>query len=588
MRIPQRLELALADAMQVLGLPGAEAASGRCTVSACHDPRFGDYQTNMALLAANATGKKPRDLAGEIVGKLRVEEICRRIQVAGPGFINFELKPETVAAELAHLHAESRHAGIEQCAAPSVIVIDFSSPNIAKAMHVGHIRSTFLGDALARTARAMGHRVITDNHLGDWGTQFGKLIHACKHMRDQNAPEISSIEELDHLYREAHARSERDPTVLAAVRKELALLQAGDQDNVRIWKQIAELSLREFNHLYMRLGVTFDHYLGESFYNPMLTGTVEELRMLGIAEESEGATCIFFREDPELKNSAPMLIRKSDGAFLYATTDLAAVHYRLATWKADEILYVTDSRQQLHFKQLFTAIRRWLDARTAVGKSQAPRLKHVFFGSILGPDRKPFQTRSGEPVRLADLLDEATSRALKVVREKNPDLDEQQQFKAAQVLGMGALKYADLAQNRNLDYTFDWDKLLALQGNTAPYLIYAYVRICSIFKAGGAENSPRAGSAALFELMDPAELMLAKHLIQFSDAVHSVLQDYRPHLLTNYLYELAVRFSKFYETCPVLKADEPSRSERLALCHLSARTLQRGLHLLGIETLEQM
>jgi arginyl-tRNA synthetase len=346
--------------------------------------------------------------------------------------------------------------------------------------------------------------------------------------------------------------------------------------------------MEEFNEAYGRMGVKFDHCLGESFYNPMLQKVVDELTRLKLAEESEGAHCIFFRDISELRNAAPMIVQKADGAFLYASTDLATVLYRTTEWKADEILYVTDARQQLHFKQLFAAVERWFAKRG--GEGRTPVMKHVVFGSILGADKKPIKTRSGESIKLSELLDEAEERALKIVQEKNPELSEDEKKQAARVIGIGALKYADLSQNRNLDYVFDWDKLLSLQGNTAPYLIYAYVRIRSIFRKGssgeGDGKSPSAPSS--FALETNEEQALAKHLIRFGDTVLSVLEDYRPHLLTTYLYDLACKFSRFYEACPVLKAGEPTRSERLALCDLTSRVMKRGLGLLGIDTLERM
>lgn len=565
-------------------------------VTLCHDPRFGDYQSNIAMLTAKALGRPPRDLAQEIIARLRVEELCGKVEAAGAGFINFHLRDGLVARQLAAMAADP-NGGIVPVEKPRRVVLDFSSPNIAKTMHVGHIRSTFLGDSLARVARAVGHHVITDNHLGDWGTNFGMLIHGYKHRLDRAALARAPIAEFERLYKEISAASRSDQTILEAARKELALLHAGDSENRRIWEEITALSLVEFNTAYQRLGVTFDHSLGESFYNPMLQGVVDELKRLGVARPSEGATCIFFPDDPALKDAAPMIIQKSDGAFLYATTDLATVIHRRQEWQAGEILYVTDARQQLHFKQLFAAVGKWAATKQLAGAEAMPELKHVVFGSILGSDKKPIKTRSGEPIKLTDLVDEAEARARKIIEERSPELRGDEQTQAARVIGIGALKYADLCQNRNLDYVFDWNKLLALQGNTAPYLIYAYVRIRSIFRLGvdgkSAGLEPPTASAAgrdgmPFHLDTPEELNLAKHLIHFSDTVHSILDDHRPHLLATYLYELAVRFSRFYEACPVLKAEPAVRDGRLRLCEITARTLKKGLHLLGIETVEKM
>ncbi len=570
---PQCLVAALAEAIRSIV---SAASPSHAAVTPCHDARFGDYQSNVAMALGKKLGKPPREVAQQIISGLKVDDVCSKVDIAGAGFINFHLRTEFVARQLVEMAADSRN-GIAPAAQPRRIILDFSSPNTAKSMHVGHIRSTFLGDALARIARAVGHAVITDNHLGDWGTNFGMLIYGYKHRLDRAALARSPIAEFERLYREINAASQSDKSILDAARKELALLHAGDAENLKIWKEITDFSLLEFNKTYQHLGVTFDHTLGESFYNPMLQGVVDELKKLGVAELSEGATCVFFRDDPALKDAAPMIIQKSDGAFLYATTDLATVRYRVNEWKSDEILYVTDARQQLHFKQLFAAATKWM------GKEK-PELKHIVFGSILGPDKKPIKSRSGDPIKLTELLDEAEARARKIIGEKNPELTKEEQSHAARVIGIGALKYADLCQNRDLDYVFDWNKLLALQGNTAPYLIYAYVRVRSIFRKADSNNI----SSNRFQLQAPEELSLAKHLIQFSDAVHPILEDYRPHLLTSYLYELAVRFSRFFEACPVLKAEEPIRAERLALCDITARTLKTGLNLLGIETLEKM
>jgi arginyl-tRNA synthetase len=581
------------------------------SVTPCQDTAFGDYQNNVAMVAAKAIKppRNPRELAQQIIDCLqkdaRVTRLCDKLETAGPGFINFHLKRALVEEQLSAMtelkDAQGAFSGIVPLpeSERKKVVLDFCGPNTAKAMHVGHIRSTFLGDALQRMARAVGFQVITDNHLGDWGTQFGKLIYGYKHFLDRKAAQESPIQEFERLYREANTLSEKDEKVLQEARQELVKLQSGDPENLRIWKEISDLSLLEFQKAFDRLGVKFDYQLGESFYNPMLPEVVSELKRLGIAELSEGAICIFFRENERLKDSAPMIIQKADGAFLYATTDLATVRYRVKEWNADVILYVTDVRQKLHFQQLFLAVNKWRAADLpSWGQDRTLQLEHIVFGTILGPDKKPFKTRSGDTVKLNELLGEAEARALKIVQEKNSDLSADEQQAAARTLGYGALKYADLAQNRELDYLFDWDKLLALQGNTAPYLIYAYVRIQSIFRTTPPPASPS------FSLQTPEEVALGKHLIQFGAVVHTVLGTslslqsaegkgkeagaYRPHLLTNYLYELSSRFSRFYENCPVLKAEEPIRSSRLALCAVTAKTLKKGLDLLGIGTLERM
>jgi arginyl-tRNA synthetase len=471
---------------------------------------------------------------------------------------------------------------------------------VAKPMHVGHIRSTILGDCLSRVLRLLDHRVITDNHIGDWGTQFGKLIVGWKKHLDVDALKTDPIAEMERLYKLVNAASEADGKVLEEARQELVKLQGGDKENLKIWREMIALSQKQFDTIYSRLGVKFDHALGESFYNPRLKPLVDELVAKGIARESEGALAIFFDDIPQLKEH-PALIRKSDGGFNYTTTDLATLAYRLETWKPDEIIYVTDGRQQLHFQQVFAAFRRW---QSVSSEGRAPRdpekngrrgtppsekevkLAHVWFGSILGEDGKPFKTRSGETVKLADLLDEAEDKALKIVSEKSPELSEATRREIARVVGIGAVKYADLLPNRQSDYVFSWDRMLALNGNTAPYLQYAYARIQSIFAKGGIQNSEFR--IQNFVLATPEETALAKHLLNFGLTLEAVAEEYRPNFLCNYLFELAGRFTAFYENCPVLKADETTRASRLALCDLTARVLKQGLEILGIEILEQM
>jgi arginyl-tRNA synthetase len=550
-------------------------------ISPCQDARFGDYQANVAMILAKSLKKNPREVAQEIISKLQVDDLISKVEVAGAGFINFHLKTEFVTKQ-AQLLGSKSEIEIVKVSNPEITILDFAGPNIAKEMHVGHIRTHFLGDSVARIARYAGHKVITDNHLGDWGTQFGMIIYGYKNFLDKNAFESSPIAESERVYKKVYALGENDSTIKDAVRSELAKLQNGDDENVRIWKEISKHSVHELHKIYEQIGVTFDFELGESFYNPMLKDVVDELLRLRVAELSEGAICIFFRDEPALKDAAPMMIQKSDGAALYATSDLATILYRVKEWKAERILYFTDARQQLYFQQLFKASSKWLQLKSLA----TPTFRHIVFGSVLGPDKKPFKTRSGDPLKFTDLLIEAEQRALKIIEERKSDLSPEEKTRAARTLGIGALKYADLSQNRNLDYVFDWDKLLALQGNTAPYLIYAYVRIRSIFRS---VDSGETGSKELaIQITEPEEVALAKHLIQFSDTIHSVLDDYRPHILCTYLYELASRFSRFYENCPVLKADEPTRSSRLALCDLTSRVLKKGLNLLGIETIEKM
>jgi len=560
-------------------LPDADPAA--VLVRPCPEPKFGDYQSNALMSLAKTRGQNPRTLAAAVVGKLEVSDLCELVEVAGPGFLNFHLRPEALAAAL-QAAARGEHLFFRPAARPRTVVVDFSSPNVAKPMHVGHIRSTILGDCLARVLRLLGHRVITDNHLGDWGTQFGKLIVGWKQHRDDAALARDPVAEMERLYRLVHQASERDPAVLEAARRELVKLQQGDPENLAIWQQMLELSRAQFDAIYRRLGVRFDYTLGESFYNPRLRAVVDELVARGIARESDGAQVVFFEDDPELQ-AHPAIIQKSDGAANYATTDLATLAYRLETWRPDEIIYVTDGRQQLHFKQIFAIFRRWHPEARVV-------LAHVWFGSILGEDGKPFKTRSGETIKLADLLDEAEARAFRLVSEKNPALPEAERRAIARQVGLGALKYQDLLPNRQSDYVFNWDKMLALSGNTAPYLQYAGTRIRSIFRKLAEAGEPWDLRAAAPQLLPaaPAERALARQLLYFGHTLEAVATEYRPNYLCNYLYELAGRFTEFYEACPVLKETGAARTRRLALCELTARVLQTGLEALGIETPERM
>jgi len=574
--IEQRLQQAVTAV-----LPDADVTA--VLVRPCPDPKFGDYQTNALMSLAKARKLNPRQLAADVVAKLDVADACAPVEIAGAGFLNFRLKPEALAQVLQGA-ARGEHLFCEPAAHPRTVVVDFSSPNVAKSMHVGHIRSTILGDCLARTLRLLGHRVITDNHLGDWGTQFGMLLVAWKRELDAAALKADPITEMERLYKKVSAECKANPATLEAARQELVRLQAGDEENLRIWHEMIALSRVQFDTIYQRLGVKFDHTLGESFYHPRLQPLVQELCAKGIARESEGALAVFFEDIPPLKEH-PALIQKSDGAFNYTTTDLATLMHRLETWRPDEIVYVTDARQQLHFQQLFAVFRRW-------HPETKTKLAHVWFGSILGEDGKPFKTRSGDTVKLSDLLDEAEERAYKVVSEKNPEQPEPVGREIARIVGIAAVKYADLLPNRQSDYVFSWDKLLALNGNTAPYLQYAYARIRSIFRKANAGQDvspiPTSELSDALKLDAPEELALARHLLNFGLVLEAVADDYRPNYLCNYLYELAGHFTSFYENCPVLKSAPEQRTSRLVLCDLTARVMKQGLDVLGIETLEQM
>jgi len=537
------------------------------------DSRFGDYQTNAALVLGKQRGENPRDLAEKILAQLGVGDLCEPPVVAGAGFINFTLRADAIAKKAGEVLGDER-LGVTQAKSTRRIVIDFGSPNVAKPMHVGHIRSTVLGDALARIAQFLGHEVIRDNHIGDWGTQFGMVIYGWKNLLDRQALQRNPLAEIVRIYKETNERAATNPQVREACRQELVKLQAGDKENIDIWNECVAFSMQDFDHAYKLLDVHYDLQCGESFYNDRLPGVVERLLKSGVAEISEGAVCVFFRDNPELADK-PCIIRKRDGGFNYATTDLATVDYRINDLKADAIWYVVGAPQILHFKQIFEIARR---------EGYTADLRHITFGSILGEDRKLMKTRSGENVALRDLLEEACRRARNIIEEKNPDLGEDDRIAIAEKIGIGAVKYFDLSQYRMTDYVFSWEKMLSLQGNTAPYLQNAYVRIRSIFRKAG-KSAPKIDRLALD---DPAEINLAKRLCQFAEIVPQVLNNFRPNILANYLFELANSFHTFYEACPVLKSEEPARSSRLVLCDLSGRVLERGLDLLGIKVPEKM
>ncbi len=537
------------------------------------DARFGDYQTNAALVLAKQRGENPRQLAQKIIDHLEVAEWCEPPTIAGAGFINFSLNPGAVAIQARDLLRDER-LGVPLADPRHRLVIDFGSPNVAKPMHAGHIRSMVLGDTLARIASFLGHDVIRDNHIGDWGTQFGMVIHGWKNLLDRAALERDPIAELVRIYKTANEQSKVDEKVREACRNELVRLQAGDEENLRIWNECVALSQQEFEAVYEILDIHYDIQRGESFYNDRLPAVVERLQKSGLAEVSEGALCVFFCDIPELAER-PCIVRKSDGGFNYATTDIATIDYRVRDLGADTIWIVTGAPQQLHFKQIFEIARR---------EGYATDFRHITHGSILGEDRKLMKTRSGDNVALRDVLDEAVVRARKIVEEKNPELDVAAKDAIARTIGIGAVKYADLAQYRMTDYVFSWDRMLSFQGNTAPYLQNAYVRVRSIFRKAGEEFSmPNE-----LQLTEAAEVNLAKRLAQFAETVPQVLNDFRPNILANYLFELANAFHSFYEACPVLKADGSARATRLALCELTARVLQRGLALLGIAVPEKM
>jgi arginyl-tRNA synthetase len=547
--------------------------SARADVSQAADTRFGDYQANAAMVLAKEKKANPRQLATGILSKLDVSGLAATPEIAGAGFINFRLENSFLSESLSRLAGDSR-LGVGIAASPKKILIDFSSPNVAKPMHVGHIRSTILGDCLVRVARFLGHDVTADNHIGDWGTQFGKVIYGWKHFLNRADLEKDAIAELVRLYREVTRLEETDESIKRTAREELVKLQAGDAENLAIWKQTVELSWREFEKLYDLLDIRFDERLGESAYNDALAPLCTELEKRGIATTSEGALCIFFPDTPAL-DGKPAIIRKSDGGFLYATTDLATIEYRIKHWHPDAIWYVVGVPQALHFQQIFVAAKMMgIDCE----------LKHIGFGSILGEDRKIMKTRSGENVGLAEVLHEAIERARRIIAARADQLPPDEAESTARLIGLGAVKYAELSQNRLTDYVFSWEKLLAFEGNTAPYLQNAYVRIRSIFRRA---EEPANPTAPIF-LNEPAERALGLKLLQYAETVPLVLEEFRPNILANYLYELANTYHSFYEACPVIKADAANRASRLLLSDITARTLAHGLGLLGIGCPERM
>ena len=625
--------------------------------------QFGDYQANMAMPLGKKAGQAPREVADKIVASLSLDDLCHPPTVAGPGFINLKLKDDWITARLESARHDDR-LGVQATTSPQTFIVDFSSPNVAKPLHVGHVRSTVIGDALCRILRFCGHKVISDNHLGDWGTQFGMIIYGYQHFVDAGAYKEKPIDELGRIYKfvrklmdyhggkasipgrekaivdlkaqiatadaapadadakvekkrqkalkrskselqstesglakmlESHQQMESDESLAAllpqhtdinnAVLAETVKLHQGDEYNIKLWEEFLPKCRDAIEEIYQRLDIKFDEELGESFYHNRLADVVTDLKDKGLAKESEGAMCVFLDGF-----DAPFLVQKKDGAYLYATTDLATIKHRIETWKPDAVLYVVDFRQSEHFDKLFATAEKW-----GCGRSQGINLEHVKFGTVLGEDGKPYKTRSGVTVGLMGLLDEAEARAYDVVAandEAKPqgwELDEPTRRHIAKVIGIAALKYADLSQNRESDYVFSYDKMLALTGNTATYMQYSYARVFGIFAKGNVDAQSIRDSNAKFALNHEAERELGLKLLQFGDSLNEVLTDYRPNQLTNYLFELAKSFSAFFEQCPVLKAEEEAtKNSRLLLCDLTARTLKQGLALLGIDVVQKM
>lgn len=536
--------------------------------------QFGDYQSNAAMILAKALKRNPREVATMIADAFDGGGIFDAPEIAGPGFINFRVTTAALTERLAALIADETRLGVVLTTVPKTIVADFSAPNVAKPMHIGHIRGTIIGDCLTRVASFLGHKVISDNHIGDWGTQFGMILWGWKNLLDHNALEADPIAELLRVYREVNARIDADETLRDTCKAELVQLQGGDAENLAIWERCIEVSKIGLQKIYDRLDIHFDHWFGESYYNDRLAPLVDDLIAKGIAEESEGAICVFFRDNEKLADK-PALIRKSDGGFLYATTDLATIDFRLEELGADVIWYVVGAPQQLHFDQIFAVSAK---------RGQGAELQFIPFGSILGKDRKMLRTRAGETVQLADVLAEAVDRAMLIVEEKNPELSAEEKAAIAEVIGIGSVKYAELSQFRMTDYIFDWDTMLSLKGNTAPYLINAYVRTRAIFRKLGSDFA--ADGAVI--LTEEAEKALLLKLAQFAEIVPTILEDFRPNALAAYLYEVATTYHQFWEACPVLKVEGEIRQTRLALCELTGRVLRCGLGLLGIRTTEKM
>ena len=547
-------------------------------VTPAQNPEFGDYQSNAAMglskRLSQETGEKtnPRALAEKIKAALDLGGAAAEVSIAGPGFLNVRLAPAWVAARLAEMAADAK-LGVPTADQPQTVVVEYSSPNVAKQMHVGHIRSTILGDAAARILGFLGHSVIRQNHIGDWGTQFGMLIAHLSNQDGAAGTPDADLADVESQYQQAKRRFDAEPAFSERARQTVVRLQAGGPDERLAWERLVDKTRRHSEEIYGRLGVllTRADERGESFYNPRLEPLVQSLQAAGVAEVSDGATVVFTAGE-----KAPLMVRKSDGGFGYGTTDLAAIDFRASELHADRIVYFVDARQAQHFRQLFSA------ARKAGLATPEVLLEHASFGSVMGEDGRPFKTRTGGTVKLIDLLDEAESRALEIVREKNPDWPEDRLREVATAVGIGALKYADLSKDRTSDYVFSFDQMLSFEGNTGPYLQYAHARTRAILRKA------EGGVGSSFELSDPHEVALGKHLLRFGEVVQLVGRELKPHQLCAYLYELATRFSGFYEHCPVLTSEGSIRASRLALCDLTGRTLAKGLDLLGIEHPEQM
>ncbi|PSF36261.1 arginine--tRNA ligase [Aphanothece hegewaldii CCALA 016] len=550
------------------------------------NPKFGDYQSNIPLSLAKKLGEPPRTIAQKIIDHLNLNNICKPPEIAGPGFINLSLEPSYLETLLSEINLDSL-LGVEKATHPQKIIVDFSSPNIAKEMHVGHLRSTIIGDCIARVLEFRGHDVLRLNHIGDWGTQFGMLIAYLKEVYPEvlTTADVIDLGDLVTLYKQAKIRFDEDEVFRETARQEVVKLQAGEASSLQAWQLLCNQSRREFQKIYDLLDIKLIER-GESFYNPFLADIVTELDKQGLLEENDGAQCVFLDGFTNKDGQPlPLIVQKSDGGYNYATTDLAAIRYRITEDKAERIIYVTDAGQANHFAQFFQV------AKKAGFLPDAVEVIHVPFGLVLGEDGKKLKTRSGETVKLKELLDEAIIQSRKDLetRLKEESRTETEDFisNVSQIVGLSAVKYADLSQNRISNYIFSYKKMLNLQGNTAPYMLYAYARVQSISREGGIDFSNLEKEAQII-LAEETEINLAKHLLQLSDIILDVEKELYPNRLCEYLFEVSKKFNQFYEKCPVLKSEEPTKTSRLVLCDLTARTLKLGLSLLGISTLERM
>ncbi|MEN8127899.1 MAG: arginine--tRNA ligase [Planctomycetota bacterium] len=579
------LEQRISQALQtVTGQPDCPAL-----VAISKNPKFGDYQANGVMAAAKKAKTNPRQLAEQIIAQLQLDDICEPPEIAGPGFINLRIKDDFLAGRLLEINTDKDRLGVEKVQTPKTVVVDYSGPNIAKQMHVGHLRSTIIGDCISRLYEFEGNKVVRQNHIGDWGTQFGMLIRGSEELEFENTENLSNLELLELIYKESKLRYDSDPDFARASGDYVVRLHNHDSEMLEKWDKIREDSFKDCFSLYSTLNITLEpkDTRGESFYADKLANVVETLKASKLAVESDGAMCVF---PGDFKNKdgepLPFIIQKSDGAFLYATTDLAALRFRINELKADKMIYVTDARQAQHFQMLFET------AKIAGWTNDKIDLMHVTFGTMLGTDGKPFKTRTGGTVKLKDLLEEAIQRATAVVEGKNPDLPAKQKKDIANAVGIGAIKYADYSNNRNSDYIFSFDKMLAMEGNTAPYMQYAYARIKSIERKAAKKDVDIQSELADIQQLtftEEPEKGLAKMLIRYDQAIAIAAEECRPNYLTAYLYDLAQAFSRFYNACPVLKAAAEQRPVRLLLCDLTARTIEHGLtQLLGIEVVEQM